>query len=231
MAEGTSPEPEDLVDVFYVPFVRPLGNLAVLFAQAEAAWLEFAGELTGNTEKEAQRFLQMKAPDAKQEIIPLAQASGIQGFDLEELSQGIESYCCDRERRNRLMHDEWWVDVLDGGLPKTRGLPRKKDAVVVWGDSTPDDVWRLAFRFRDYKGLFPTAPTIFVSGKALPDEAKMHLLLQYRMDLREPRQSSVGWRESLRVRRAGMSCPSCNVSNADNPPRLPAGFQPIPFVS
>jgi hypothetical protein len=24
---------------------------------------------------------------------------------------------------------------------------------------------------------------------------------------------------------AGMPCPFCNVSNADNPPRLPAGFQ------
>ena len=24
---------------------------------------------------------------------------------------------------------------------------------------------------------------------------------------------------------AGMPCPSCNVSNADNPPRLPPGFQ------
>jgi hypothetical protein len=24
---------------------------------------------------------------------------------------------------------------------------------------------------------------------------------------------------------AGMPCPSCNVSNADNPPRLPRGFQ------
>jgi hypothetical protein len=24
---------------------------------------------------------------------------------------------------------------------------------------------------------------------------------------------------------AGMPCPSCNVSNPDNPPRLPAGFQ------
>ena len=24
---------------------------------------------------------------------------------------------------------------------------------------------------------------------------------------------------------AGMPCPSCNVSNADDPPRLPAGFQ------
>ena len=52
-----SPEPANLVDDFYVPFVRPLGNLVVVFAQAEAAWLEFAAELTGETEKEAQRFL------------------------------------------------------------------------------------------------------------------------------------------------------------------------------
>jgi hypothetical protein len=102
-----SPEPADLVDVFYGPFVRPLGNLVVLFAQAEATWLEFVAELTGCTEKEAQRFLQMKASDAKQEIIPRAQASGIEDFDLKELSDGIENYCCDRERRNRLMHDEW----------------------------------------------------------------------------------------------------------------------------
>jgi hypothetical protein len=153
MAEA-SPEPANLVDVFYVSFVRPLGNLVVLFAQAEAAWLELIAELTGSTEKEAQRFLQMKAQDAKQEIIPLAQASGIEGFDLRELSEGIESYYCNRECRNRLMHDEWWVDVSDGGLPKTRGLPRKKGAVEVWGDSTPDDVWRLALRFREYKSLF-----------------------------------------------------------------------------
>jgi hypothetical protein len=156
VAEGTSPEQKDLVDVFYAPFVRPLGNLTVLFAQAEAALLEFAAELTGETEKDAQRFLQMKAADAKQEIIPLAQASGIEGFDLEELSERIESYCCDRERRNRLIHDEWYIDLFNDerATPRTRGLPRKKDADVVWGSSTPDDVWRLALRFREYRSLF-----------------------------------------------------------------------------
>jgi hypothetical protein len=156
VTEGTSSEQKDLVDVFYAPFVRPLGNLAILFAQAEAALLEFAAELTGETEKDAQRFLQMKAPDAKQEIIPVAQASGLEGFDLEELSEGIESYCCDRERRNRLIHDEWYVDLFNDerATPRTRGLPRKKDAVVVWGNSTPDDVWQLALRFRDYRSLF-----------------------------------------------------------------------------
>jgi hypothetical protein len=53
VTEGQSAEPADLVDEFYGPFVRPLGNLTVLFAQAEAALLEFATELTGETEKDA----------------------------------------------------------------------------------------------------------------------------------------------------------------------------------
>lgn len=32
-------EQADLVDVFFTPYIRPLGNLVVLFAQAEAEWL------------------------------------------------------------------------------------------------------------------------------------------------------------------------------------------------
>ena len=156
MTEKMLPEPADLIDVFYAPFVRPLGNLVVMFAQAEATWLEFVAELTGCTEKEAQRFLQMKASDAKQEIIPQARASGIEDFNLEELSENIENFCCDRERRNRLMHDEWYVDLFNDerATPRTRGLPRKKDADVVWGSSTPDDIWQLVFRFREYRSLF-----------------------------------------------------------------------------
>jgi hypothetical protein len=156
MTERVPPEPgDDLVDVLYVPLVRPLGNLVVLFAQAEAAWLEFAAALTGCTEKDAQRFLQMKASELKSEILPLAQTSGIEGFEFQELSEGIDSYCGDRELRNRLIHDEWYIDIAtDEASPATRGLPRKKDAAVVWGNSTPDDVWQLVLRFRDYKRLF-----------------------------------------------------------------------------
>jgi hypothetical protein len=155
VTEGTPSEPADLVDVFYAPFVRPLGNLVILFAQAEAAWLELVASLTGCTEKEAQRFLQMKGLDAKQEIAPLAQTSGMEGFDLLELSESIGKYYCDRERRHRLMRDEWYVSLLQvGGVPRTRGLPRKKGAAVVWGDSTPDDIWKLALRFREYENLF-----------------------------------------------------------------------------
>ena len=30
-------EPSDLVEDFYAPFVRPLGNLVILFAKAEVA--------------------------------------------------------------------------------------------------------------------------------------------------------------------------------------------------
>jgi hypothetical protein len=58
VTEPAPSEPADLVDDFYAPFVRPLGNLTILFAQAEATWLVLVATLTGCTEKEAQCFLQ-----------------------------------------------------------------------------------------------------------------------------------------------------------------------------
>jgi hypothetical protein len=60
-------------------------------------------ELTGCTEKEAQAFLQIPAAEAQQKIVPLAQKSGIDGFALKELSEGIENYYCDRGLCNRLI--------------------------------------------------------------------------------------------------------------------------------
>jgi hypothetical protein len=92
--EKAPPERADLVDDVYAPFVRPLRNLIVLFAQAEAEWLCLASELSGCTEKEAQRFLDIK-PDVKQEITSLAQRCGIEGFDLQELSTSTtREFCC-----------------------------------------------------------------------------------------------------------------------------------------
>jgi hypothetical protein len=153
--QGRDIEPEDLVDVFYVPFVRALGNLVILFAQAEATWLDLVAELTGCTDKQCQNFLQMPATDVKQKIMPLAQTSGIDGFHLTELSESVDKYYCDRERRNRLIHDEWFVSVLQApGAAMTRGFPRRRDAQVVWADPTPEDVWKLASRFREYAYLF-----------------------------------------------------------------------------
>ncbi len=148
-------EPTDLVDKFYVPFVRPLGNLVVLFALAEAEFLALVVNLTGRTEKEAQEFLlNMNVAKVRQEIVPLAEAAGIEAFEVQELSRGIEEYYSDRGRRNRLIHDEWYPSVFDGGAPGTRGLPRKKDASVVWDKPSPEGVWELAQRFHDYGSLF-----------------------------------------------------------------------------
>jgi hypothetical protein len=120
-------EKADLVDVFYAPFVRPLGNLVVLFALAEAAWLELVAELSGCTEKETQGFLQKKASETKQEIISLAQISGIEGFDLQELSDSIENYYCDREHRNRLIHDDWYVSLLKAPRDASNSGSAKKE--------------------------------------------------------------------------------------------------------
>jgi hypothetical protein len=157
VAEATSLEQADLIDVFYAPFVRPLGNLVILYAQAEAALLALWVDLTGCTEKEAQKFLgDTTTLDAKRrQIVAQAKTAGIPGHDLKEFSVEIKNYYRDRERRHRLIHDEWYVSLLKRrAVPRTRGLPRKKAADVVWGDSKPTDVWKLARRFRDYRRLF-----------------------------------------------------------------------------
>jgi len=90
--------------------------LVILFGQAEAAWLELVAELTGCTEKEAQRFLQMPAAEAKRKIVPLAQTSGIIGFALKELSEG---------RRQLLLRPRasappcsWWMVCQHASNPR-----------------------------------------------------------------------------------------------------------------
>jgi hypothetical protein len=154
MIEPAPSEPTELVDVFYAPFVRPLGNLVILVAQAEATWLKLVGALTGCTEREAQCFLQKNAAAAKQEIMRFAKTAVIEPYELEELCRSIETFYGDRERRNRLYHDEWYVSLLETpGVPATRGFQRR-DGAVVWGESTPSDVWELARRFHEYKRLF-----------------------------------------------------------------------------
>jgi hypothetical protein len=56
-------EQDDLVDVFYAPFVRPLGNLVILFAQAEAALVDLLRAMCSEDEKKALGIL--KADNAK----------------------------------------------------------------------------------------------------------------------------------------------------------------------
>ena len=51
---------EDLIDQAYFPFIRPLGNLVVLCAQAEAALLAFVAELMRRDEPTAQAVLKKK---------------------------------------------------------------------------------------------------------------------------------------------------------------------------
>jgi hypothetical protein len=173
VTNATASERADLVDVFYAPFVRPLGNLVILAAQVEATWLKLVATLTGCTEKEAQSFLQIPGAKAKQKIMPLAQTFAIESYELRELSKGIENFYGDRERRNRLIHDDWYVSLLKApGMPATRGV-RRKDGAVVFGDSMPDDVWNLASRFREYESLFSHVVYVLQKQKgaeSVPDD-------------------------------------------------------------
>lgn len=130
-------EREDLVDDFYRPYVRALGNLVVLFAQCEADLLALVDK-------------------AKDKIIELIRGLGLSGFDLDELVAGIGRFWCDKEIRNRLIHDDWFPSLEEGELGKvgTRGLMRKKvpEEIINW--PSVDEVWDLASRFSEYSYLF-----------------------------------------------------------------------------
>jgi hypothetical protein len=97
---------DDLVDVFYRALVQPLGNLVILFAQAEASLLDLVAAWKDDDEQKAQKVL--KAQDAKDQILELVKISGFKDFELKELLEGVAALWSDKERRNRYIHDEWF---------------------------------------------------------------------------------------------------------------------------
>ncbi len=142
----------DLVDTFYRHLVRPLGNLVILCAQAEASLLDLIAVLQSSDELQAQAVL--KSKDTKQEVLALIRTSTLQDCSRSELLEAIESYWNDRLRRNRYYHDEWFVAPSEGGFVSIRGLPWKKGSGVVFDDPTADEIWALAARFREHDHLF-----------------------------------------------------------------------------
>jgi hypothetical protein len=150
-------EQADLVDEFYRPYIRALGNMVVLFAQCEADLLGLVAELCGGgdgAERDAVKLL--KDEKVMDRIIELVRGLGLCGFDLDELVGGIDNFWSDKEARNRLIHDDWFPSLEEGGLGRVgiRGLTRKKvpEEVIDWPGV--DEVWGLAHRFREYSGLF-----------------------------------------------------------------------------
>jgi hypothetical protein len=155
---NTTDEPSDLVDEFYRPYIRALGNMVVLFAQCEADLLGLVAELCGSgddAELDAVRLLKDEKK-AKDRIIELVRGLGLSSFDLDELVGGINNFWSDKEARNRLIHDDWFPSLEEDGLGRvgTRGLTRKKVPEEVIGWPGVDEVWGLAHRFREYSGLF-----------------------------------------------------------------------------
>jgi hypothetical protein len=142
----------DIVDEHFRPFVRALGNLVITFALAEAELLDFVSAMLGDDELLAVNVL--KAQDAKEKVLTLANSIGLTGFDRDELSAGIESFWADKGLRNRLIHDQWYTNLFELGAVGTRGMTRTRNPAEVFGTPSVDGVWRLAATFQYYDGLF-----------------------------------------------------------------------------
>jgi hypothetical protein len=158
----------DLVDDFYHPLVRPLGNLVIVFSQAEASLLDLVAALKGVDEWIAQAVL--KAPDSKDRVLKLVRRSEFKGFELKELLEGVERFWSDKARRNRYIHDEWFPLIDEAGSPAIRGLPRNKGSHVVWDFPTAEQVWALARSFQKQEHLFSHAAYLLRRGAGDSDK-------------------------------------------------------------
>jgi hypothetical protein len=158
-------EHPDVVDVFYRPFLRPLGNLVITFAQAEAALIELLTELNGGDERLASDLVGGPSRDRIREII---RDSGFKDFELEDLTANLEDFWQAKDKRSRLIHDEWWVglDSDDAVFVGIRGIPRRKGADVAWGTPTLEAIWELALRFREHRSAFSAFAYLLRKGRA-----------------------------------------------------------------
>lgn len=144
---------EDVVDTFYLQFVRPLGNLVIIYAQAEWSLIELISECEKTGERAALEIL--KGPAAKKVTLDLVSRSGLEGYDLEDSLNHVSEFWISKDMRNRYIHDEWFPNILSSeATVTTRGIPPKKGSDVIWDDPTPQNVWALAVRFREHKSAF-----------------------------------------------------------------------------
>ena len=137
----------DIIGDEYADFVKPLGNLVIAYAQAEAALLNFAAQVQCEGEKSAYEFLKNTKIEQLPEIITRHRCLLID--EVDELKQLIVELKVMREDRNRLIHDEWFLGDHDdiGLFVGTRGLLPKKPYSAIYQNPYPDEIWGLAKRF------------------------------------------------------------------------------------
>jgi hypothetical protein len=153
MMTDQSPGQSDLVDVHFRPFVRALGNLVITFALCENELLGLVTAMVGGNELEAVAILKDQK-HAKDRVIARARALNLPASETDELVSGIEGFWRDKDIRNRMIHDEWFPNILEPGAIHTRGVTRAKQPEVIFGDQSVDEVWAVAERFQQYDGLF-----------------------------------------------------------------------------
>jgi hypothetical protein len=151
VSDSVADDQPDLVDEYFRPFVRALGNLVITFALCEAQMLAMVTEMLGGDEFKAVALL--KSPDAKEEVLALVRSIGLDGFDLKDLLNNVDGFWSDKAVRNRLIHDEWFQNLFEASVA-TRGLTRTKTPEEVFGAPDVNEEWQLAHRFQEYDGLF-----------------------------------------------------------------------------
>jgi hypothetical protein len=163
----TDDQRPDLVGDYLSPMVRPLGNVFILYANAEAALRDFLAQVLlwqgkakrpEEAEEEAHRIVSGK--DWRAKVAPLLDECEVDQCCIKDLHKAVEDYGNARDERNRLAHDEWHlaidVDNPEASVGAIRGR-KPKQPQPMYDAPTVDKLWELAARFNEVRAIFDSA--------------------------------------------------------------------------
>lgn len=128
------------------PFLAPFGRMMFGYGRAMVALREVAQWVLGSEEKAVEFMRGVNSKNMVKEFRKLC-APGFSNEQLDELLKHIAALSDLYQRRNIIVHGEWWFDVFDGDILRVRDWDRSAGEPIHDKTITPETLDALASEF------------------------------------------------------------------------------------
>ncbi|TFV39403.1 hypothetical protein E4K66_13440 [Bradyrhizobium frederickii] len=130
------------------PFLAPFGRMMFGYGRAMIALREVAEAVLGSEEKAVDFMRGVKSSNMVEKFRDLC-AQTFEDGQLNELLKHIETLSSLYQRRNIIVHGEWWFNVFEDDALSVRDWDRKAGEPIHDETITPETLDQLAIEFDD----------------------------------------------------------------------------------
>jgi hypothetical protein len=112
------------------PYEAPFGRMMLAFGRATEAAIELVSQVQGKGEAEAVRFVTEAGAKELHKRLRRLFRSKLDKEQDEKLRHAAREYKAVGEKRNHLVHGEWWFNVFENGVLTVRAVREKKKGVL-----------------------------------------------------------------------------------------------------